>query len=181
MALTQATEPDSQAMNEEATEYPMPPIKELTLEESRALFDELTRDLLGISGDEFVRRYDAGRYDDILDDGEHFDLLYLAMVGGLGAEYQAPNARDMALRCHQADESSTCPDSDDAEDFSVLPVQRLTLIDGQAFFDTMARQLLGMSGDEFIRRYHTGRYDDILDDPDHSDLMYLAMLGGLGW
>jgi hypothetical protein len=56
----------------------------LTPEQSRAHFDELTYELLGISGDEFTRRYDAGRHDDILDDPYHSDLMYLAMLGDLG-------------------------------------------------------------------------------------------------
>jgi hypothetical protein len=36
----------------------------LTEEEGRAMFDEEAQRLLGISGEEFVRRYDAGYYDD---------------------------------------------------------------------------------------------------------------------
>ena len=36
----------------------------LTEEEGRVLFDETARDRLGISGEEFVRRYDAGYYAD---------------------------------------------------------------------------------------------------------------------
>lgn len=41
-----------------------PAYRLLTDEEGRALFDEVARRLLGISGEEFVRRYDAGDYDD---------------------------------------------------------------------------------------------------------------------
>ena len=46
-----------------------------------------------------------------------------------------------------------------------------------AFFDGKARELLGISGDEFVRRWHAGEYDAIADDPAHSDIMYLAILG----
>lgn len=182
MALRQAREADIQDQSEitEEVEYPLPPIKVLNPEQSRTYFDELTRELLGISGDEFVRRYDAGRYDDILDDGEHTHLLYLAMLGGLGAKYEEPEEKYMALRHRQIDESLASPDPDDTVSPSFPAIRTFTLIEGQEFFDNMARQLLGMSGDEFVRRYYTGRYDDILDDPHHSDLMYLAMLGGLG-
>jgi hypothetical protein len=35
---------------------------------------------------------------------------------------------------------------------------------------------MNMSGEEFLRRYDAGEFDDILDDSDHPDLMYLAML-----
>lgn len=51
-----------------ATAPALPPIIEMTLEESRADFDAKAREWLGISGDEFLRRLDAGEYDEILDD-----------------------------------------------------------------------------------------------------------------
>ncbi len=59
----------------------LPEIVELTVEESWALFDQHARELLGISGDEFVRRWNAGDYDEIADDGEHYDIIFLAMFG----------------------------------------------------------------------------------------------------
>ena len=37
-----------------------PEVRELTREEGRALFDRTAREFLGISGDEFLRRWDAG-------------------------------------------------------------------------------------------------------------------------
>ena len=37
-------------------------IRELTLEEGRALLDRQARRYLGISGEEFVRRYKAGEF-----------------------------------------------------------------------------------------------------------------------
>ncbi len=46
----------------------------LTDEEGRALFDEEAQRLLGISGEEFVRRYDAGYYDDNPDTPEVIEL-----------------------------------------------------------------------------------------------------------
>ena len=49
-----------------------------------------------------------------------------------------------------------------------------------AFFDDKARTLLGISGEEFLRRLSAGDYDDTLDDPNQSDLMYLALLGSNG-
>lgn len=144
-------------------------------------FDDLTRELIAISGDEFVKRYDAGRYDDILDDPWYSDLMYLALLGGLGRQAASgKKGTPLALRRTKTDEPSAAPDADDARDPYLPPMRLLTITESQAFFDDKARQLLGISGDEFIRRYHSGRYDDILDDPWYSDLMYLAMLGGLG-
>jgi hypothetical protein len=45
----------------EAAEEPRP--RELTSEEGKRLFDERARRFLGMSGKEFVRRYDAGELD----------------------------------------------------------------------------------------------------------------------
>ena len=56
-----------------------PPVRDLSPEESRAFFDAKARELLGISGDEFVRRWNAGDYDEIADDPAHSDIMYLAM------------------------------------------------------------------------------------------------------
>ena len=39
------------------------PVREATLEEGRTLLDRRARRYLGISGEEFLRRYEAGEYD----------------------------------------------------------------------------------------------------------------------
>ncbi|MBA2277023.1 MAG: hypothetical protein H0W06_04605 [Chloroflexia bacterium] len=57
----------------------LPPVIELSPEEGWAFFDDKARSLLGISGEEFLRRWNAGDYDEIADDGEHADIMYLAM------------------------------------------------------------------------------------------------------
>jgi hypothetical protein len=48
--------------------------------EERALFEERTHALLGISGEEFLRRLDAGEYDPVFDDPDHRDITYLVML-----------------------------------------------------------------------------------------------------
>ena len=53
------------------TERDQAPVKDLTPEQAREYFEEKTRTLLGISGEEFLRRLDAGDYNDVLDDPEH--------------------------------------------------------------------------------------------------------------
>lgn len=60
----------------------LPPVVEMTVEESEALFDKEARELLGISADEFRRRLNSGQYEDILDDPDHSDIMYLALVSG---------------------------------------------------------------------------------------------------
>jgi hypothetical protein len=42
----------------------LPPIVELSEEEGRALFDEQARKYMGMSGDEFLRKWDAGEIED---------------------------------------------------------------------------------------------------------------------
>ncbi|HEY7033586.1 MAG TPA: hypothetical protein VH482_19775 [Thermomicrobiales bacterium] len=43
-------------------------------------------------------------------------------------------------------------------------------------FDELGRLLMQISGAEFIRRWDAGEYVDIADDPDHPEIMRLAML-----
>lgn len=48
------------------TEQLIEGVKELTPEEGRAFFEEEVQRLLGITGEEFLRRLDAGEYNDTL-------------------------------------------------------------------------------------------------------------------
>jgi hypothetical protein len=60
-------------------------------------------------------------------------------------------------------------------DIDLSPVVEMTVEETHAFVDRSARELLGMSFDEFRQRWNAGEYDAIADDGDHSDIMYLAM------
>jgi hypothetical protein len=66
------------------TDHPVPGVRWLTDEEAHALFDKRAREALGISGDEFLRRWDAGEYDHLIDDPEHPEILQLAMMESFG-------------------------------------------------------------------------------------------------
>jgi hypothetical protein len=57
-----------------------PKIVELTPEEWDVMFDQRCRELLGISGREFLRRYSAGAYDAIIDAPQHPEIMHLAML-----------------------------------------------------------------------------------------------------
>ena len=48
--------------------------------------------------------------------------------------------------------------------------------EGREYFDTQARRLMGMSGEEFLRRYDAGEYRDIKDDGDDHHLIMLIMM-----
>ena len=55
----------------------LPPVKELSPEESRAFVEAEAQRLLGISMGEFIRRLDAGEYDDVIDTLGHWQIGYL--------------------------------------------------------------------------------------------------------
>jgi hypothetical protein len=55
-------------------------IRLLSEEEAREHFDRSARRLLGISGDEFLRRYDAGEYNRELEDRELRGVMKLRML-----------------------------------------------------------------------------------------------------
>lgn len=46
----------------------------------------------------------------------------------------------------------------------------------RAFFDAETRRLLGISGEEFVRRWDRGEYETVADDPSHPEVMRLASL-----
>jgi hypothetical protein len=52
-------------------------IQDLTYEEGRALFDNAARFYLGISGEEFVERWDSGYYDEDPDQPDVVDVVML--------------------------------------------------------------------------------------------------------
>jgi hypothetical protein len=54
--------------------------------------------------------------------------------------------------------------------------QLLTLEERRTFFDEQARALVGMSGDEFLRRWDAGEFEACADDPEHPEVMHLALL-----
>jgi hypothetical protein len=48
--------------------------------------------------------------------------------------------------------------------------------DEVAYFEEQTQALLGMSGEEFRRRLDAGEFAAVIDDPDYSDVLYLALL-----
>jgi hypothetical protein len=52
-------------------------------------------------------------------------------------------------------------------------IRELTREEGPALLDREAQRYLGISGEEFIRVWEAGKFDD---DPDRPDVMYVAML-----
>jgi hypothetical protein len=58
-------------------------IRLLDDDEARQQFDRQAQRLMGISGDEFLRRYDAGELDDLQDDRQQDAVMKLAMLADL--------------------------------------------------------------------------------------------------
>jgi hypothetical protein len=48
--------------------------------------------------------------------------------------------------------------------------------ESRAYFDTTARELLGMSGEEFLRRLDAGEWHEVIDDPEYRDHLFLASM-----
>lgn len=60
-------------------------------------------------------------------------------------------------------------DHDPADDIQTI---ELTREEGIAMFDRQARERLGMSGEEFLKRWEAGE----IEDPDRNDVMMLVMM-----
>jgi hypothetical protein len=48
--------------------------------------------------------------------------------------------------------------------------------EARELFDREARRLMGMSGDEFLRRYDAGEYNRPLEDPEEENIMIMLMM-----
>lgn len=79
MAITTTTPTDLKTVEIDAEEEYTGPL-ELTREQAIADFEAEVQKKLGISGTEFLRRMDAGEYDEIYDDPNHRDIGYLDML-----------------------------------------------------------------------------------------------------
>jgi hypothetical protein len=53
------------------------------------------------------------------------------------------------------------------------PIRWLSDTEGKELFDREAREHLGISGDEFLRRWDGGHYDE---DPDRPEIVHLVMM-----
>lgn len=69
-------EPDLPASEDGLT----PPAYILTPEEGRQMYDEAVRRYMGMSGEEFLRRWDAGEFHELYDDSDHWYVGYLVDI-----------------------------------------------------------------------------------------------------
>jgi hypothetical protein len=64
-------------MTTDTTETLVPEVEELDRDAGRALLDEAARHYLGVSGDEFMSAWDAGKYDS---DPDRPEVMRVAML-----------------------------------------------------------------------------------------------------
>ncbi len=80
MAITTTLQTDLKTADIEIEDEYTGPL-ELTREQALAMFEAEVQKQLSISGEEFIRRLDAGEYDDIYDDPNHpIDIVDLEML-----------------------------------------------------------------------------------------------------
>ena len=134
--------------------------EELSHEEWRAMFDRNAREWLGMSGEEFIQKWEAGETDDL----NHTDVVMLTLMSphilGSGPAKEAIMATQPQYEEHEE------------EDFYGVTYEELTREEGRALFDQRAREWLGMSGEEFIRKLEAGE----IEDPDRTDVIALAIM-----
>ena len=69
---------------------------------------------------------------------------------------------------------ATAPQPDDATDegYSLPPIVELSEDEGRALFERQARKYMGMSGDEFLRKWDAGE----IEDSDRSEVLTVVFL-----
>lgn len=64
----------------EQSDADLPPVISVTPAEERRMFDEMARAWVGMSGDEYIRRWKAGEFANIPDDLEHRRYIELSLM-----------------------------------------------------------------------------------------------------
>ena len=59
-------------------------------------------------------------------------------------------------------------------------VQIISAAEAREIFDYQARKAMGMSGEEFLRRWDAGEFHELFDKRGHEDLTSLVMMMGFG-
>lgn len=81
--------PTIEELERRAAESHVPGVVFVTPEESHALFDEAVQQLMHMTADEFIRRWQAGEYDEIADRPGYRHIMYL---GGFVQSFERSNS-----------------------------------------------------------------------------------------
>lgn len=149
-----------------------PPVREATREEGRILLDREARRLLGISGEEFLANLDAGQYEGISEDDDIgrgvIQLWYLIPFarphdpdGELGGAQPSASRHLGPPAAATASVGGSAMTQPHFEDDDIVPFHEITIEEGQAILDREAHELLGISGEEFLRNIDAGVYQDV--------------------
>ena len=134
--------------------------QELSHEETRAIFDRNAWEWLGMSGDEFIQKWEAGE----IEDPDRTDVVMLALMSPIVL------GRDLAKEVSMATQPQY--EEHEEEDFYGVTYEELTREEGRALFEQRAQEWLGMSGEEFIRKLEAGE----IEDPDRTPVIMLALM-----
>lgn len=67
-------------------------------------------------------------------------------------------------------------DDEDFEPDGISDAQFVTIEEGREIFDRRARMELGISGEEFVRRWDAGEYTPVPDTPEGRKIARLSMM-----
>ena len=70
----------AQHVEQNQSDDDLPPVIWVTPEEVRRMFDDAVRRRLGMSGEEFIRRWEGGEYDEVFDKPGFLYLGHLASM-----------------------------------------------------------------------------------------------------
>jgi len=147
-------------------------VKMLTYEESLAYFDDIARRYVGMSGEEFLKAWNEGKYKDV--DIDTPELMRVVMLLPL----TVPPASVCYYRCEAMREGNGMAKSARTKKKEKIPepngVKMLTYEEGLEVFDRAARRYLDMSGEEFLKAWNEGKYKDV--DIDTTGLIRVVML-----
>ncbi|MCC7022238.1 MAG: hypothetical protein IT338_05400 [Thermomicrobiales bacterium] len=82
----------------------------------------------------------------------------------------------MVARPSHPTDDDDAPFDDDLDPDRYEGIHFVTVEEGRVLFDQAARHDLGISGDEFLRRWDNGEYQAIPDTPEGRKIMGMVML-----
>lgn len=145
----------------------------LTDEEALAMFDETARRYMNMSGEEFLRRWETGDFED----PDSSDVIHVGIMAplfvdcGSGLKYESSAISEKLLSADGA-HARTMRSPKPEPELDESRIVYLTREEGLALLDEQAWEYLNMSGEEFLQRWETGDFED----PDSYEVFHVGML-----
>jgi hypothetical protein len=154
------------------------PILWLTEEEAFAVLDTQARERLGMSGEEFLRRWRADDFSEEFKDEHHSDFVFLSLMAVPFGEKGSAVRADP--RVPESGESTMAVEKQFVEAIDDQTEQMapggLTDEEALAVLDRQARSRLGMSGEEFLRRWRDDAFSQDFKDENHPAFAFLSVM-----